>query len=558
MEQQHRTLVDSVRNNPPARNADPLAAAQPAPAPASTGGGDEPTYGDVHAHLRRRQQLDREPRLAPTDHVDLVTREAETALRRVQSNLGHLEDSEEEELEEEEEEELYGADEGNEEEEEEEQPDELGSEEEFEEVAGGEADVDVDTFTREAAEKGKEKVDTDAAADDEVGQATAATSATSPPATAQGAPLDAADATAVVADEDEIGNRLQAGAREFVSGVRSIDELVTQYLRERRTESQAGLFAQYLRAHLSPFTAPEKVRMVYATLAYLVLFNSVYFSLVVIDQDEVRKVWLRYVMDCVGMISILFFIHFNYLTGAPNHNFNNLNILHNLNVDNNVQNQPNANNDDDGENRNGNNAGRNYGLLLIGHAVLYFVLLFVWIVLRPATFFDPSLRLSHDAAAAAGADVISSTDAASDEYASELPADLVDALLMERSGAVAVDPYTLHSLKVVSLLLFVSVVEYGLIGLGLTARRLVRIYRIWLNTGTGHFVVHDVAEPPTAPDDAGAPAPPQPQQPLPPQQRRGEEDEREREADRGDEVEEEEQEESQRLRRRRTAAAGAE
>lgn len=557
MEQQHRTLVDSVRNNLPARHADPLAAAQPAPAPASTDGGDEPTYGDVHAHLRRRQQLDREPRLAPTDHVDLVTREAETALRRVQSNLGHLEDSEEEE-------ELYGADEVKEE-----QPGELGNEEEIEEIAGGEADVDVDMFTREAAEKGKEKVDTDAEADDEVGQATAAaaTSAPSPHATAQGAPLDAPEATAAAAaaaaDEDEIGNRLQAGAREFVSGVRSIDELVTQYLRERRTESQAGLFAQYLRTHLSPFTAPEKVRMVYATLAYLVLFNSVYFSLVVIDQDEVRKVWLRYVMDCVGMISILFFIHFNYLTGAPNHNFNNLNILHNLNVDNNVQNQPNANNDDDGENRNGNNAGRNYGLLLIGHAVLYFVLLFVWIVLRPATFFDPSLRLSHDAAAAAGADVISSTngttaDAASDEYASELPADLVDALLMERSGAVAVDPYTLHSLKVVSLLLFVSVVEYGLIGLGLTARRLVRIYRIWLNTGTGHFVVHDVAEPPTAPDDAGAPAPPQPQQPLPPQQRRGEEDEREREADRGDEVEEEEQEESQRLRRRRTAAAGAE
>lgn len=545
MEQQHRTLVDSVRNNPPARNADPLAAAQPAPAPvpASADGGDEPTYGDVHAHLRRRQQLDREARLAPTDHVDLVTREAETALRRVQSNLGHLEDSEEEELEEEEEEELYGADEGNEEEEEEEQP---------EEVAGGEADVDVDTFTREAAEKGKEKVDTDAEADDEVGQATAATSAPSPPATAQGAPLGAAEATAAAADEDEIGNRLQAGAREFVSGVRSIDELVTQYLRERRTESQAGLFAQYLRAHLSPFTAPEKVRMVYATLAYLVLFNSVYFSLVVIDQDEVRKVWLRYVMDCVGMISILFFVHFNYLTGAPNHNFNMLNVDHN------ARNRPNANNDnDDGENRNnGNNAGRNYGLLLIGHAVLYFVLLFVWIVLRPATFFDPSLRLSHDAAAA-GVDVISDTngtnaDAASDEYASELPADLVDALLMERSGAVAVDPYTLHSLKVVSLLLFVSIVEYGLIGLGLTARRLVRIYRIWLNTGTGHFVVHDIAEP----DDAGAPAPPQPQQPLPPQQRRDEEGERERERER--EAEEREEEESQRLRRRRTAAAGAE
>jgi len=458
-----------------------------------------------------------------------------------QPNLGHLEDSEEEELEEEEE--LYGADEGNEEEEE--QPDELGNEEEFEEVAGGEADVDVDRFTREAAEKGKEKIDADAEADDEVGQATAATSATSPPATAQGAPLDAAEAPAAAADEDEIGNRLQAGAREFVSGVRSIDELVTQYLRERRTESQAGLFAQYLRAHLSPFTAPEKVRMVYATLAYLVLFNSVYFSLVVIDQDEVRKVWLRYVMDCVGMISILFFVHFNYLTGAPNHNFN-VNIL---NGDNNARNRPNANNDnDDGENRNnGNNAGRNYGLLLIGHAVLYFVLLFVWIVLRPATFFDPSLRLSHDAAA--GIDVINDTngttaDAANDEYASELPADLVDALLLEPSGAVAVDPYTLHSLKVVSLLLFVSIVEYGLIGLGLTARRLVRIYRIWLNTGTGHFVVHDIAEP----DDAGAPAPPQPQQPLPPQQRRDEEGEREREREREREAEEHEEEEERVVR----------
>jgi hypothetical protein len=267
--------------------------------------------------------------------------------------------------------------------------------------------------------------------------------------------------------------------------VRGIDDLVAHYLDQRRAESVAVLFAQYLRTHLSPFTAPEKVRMVYGTLVYLVLFNSVYFSLVVIDQEETKKVWLRYVMDCVGMVSILFFLHFNYLSGAPaaanqpNININNINGVGN-------------NNGGVGNNNN----HRNYGLLLIGHAVLYFALLFAWIVLQPSTFFDPSLRLSHDDDAEADfvdADFgIAGGNDTADESSSGVRLVDLDAVLLEQAAR---DPYALHSLKVVSLLMCVSFVEYALIALGLTARRLVGIYRIWLNTGTGHFVVHDIAEP---------------------------------------------------------------
>ena len=294
-----------------------------------------------------------------------------------------------------------------------------------------------------------------------------------------------AAAAGVVAAEAAVGDRLRAGAREFVAGVRNIDDLVAHYLEDRRAESQTALFAQYLRTHLSPFSAPEKVRMAYGTLVYLVLFNSVYFSLVVIDQEEVKRVWLRYVMDLVGMISILFFLHFNYLSGAPNNHV--------------VANQLNA---VDNNNNVGNNGGaqRNYGLLLIGHAILYFVLLFAWIVLLPSTFFDPSLRPSHanedvdiTAASVDNVIVVENGSWSGDGSGNEEGLRLVDldTLLLEQAAR---DPYALHSLKVVSLLLCVSFIEYALIGMGLAVRRLVGIYRIWLNTGTGHFVVHDIAE----------------------------------------------------------------
>jgi hypothetical protein len=491
--------------------------------------------------------------------------------------LGHLSDYDDSE-------ELYGVAEKSEEDQ---QPDDTKSDElvESSEANAGKeveedstepepTDVDVDDESRDVTvatpkqiDKGKEKIEdpqkeealeekeTERTEGDNTSREAEPPVVDSNVTTAPTAPgVEAHDQQTTAVAADDLDSRLQAGAREFVAGVRSIDDLVAHYLRERRTESQVTLFVQYLRMHLSPFTAPEKVRMVYATLAYLLLFHSVYLSLVVIDQDEVKKVWLRYVMDFVGMISILFFIHFNYLTGAPmNHNNNAVN----LNAD--AAAPPNA--------AGGNgNMGRNYGLLLIGHSVLYFILLFVWIVLQPATFFDPSLRLPHDeavgitdsdVAAFAGdnatlfaADAIPPTTTSADDASGSmmLRERLFDALT--RDQAAPHDPYALHSLKVMSLLIFLSLVEYGLIALGLTARRLVRIYRIWLDTGTGHFVVHDIAE--TAPEtttnppaaaaaaaaaDAAAVGPDAPPPQPPPQHAEG--------GDQGAEDEE------QRLRRRR-------
>ncbi len=231
---------------------------------------------------------------------------------------------------------------------------------------------------------------------------------------------------------------IEQGANEIVNEVQQIDNIVNSFFM-RDQPSDLMLFGKYLYVHLVPSIAPDKVKTAYMIFVYLFLFYAVYFSLVTIDQTHTSKIWLRYILDCVGMVSILCFIHCNYLNN-------------------------------------------NNGLYIIGHSIIYSIALFMWILFQPRTLFEPVL-LDAEGHLLSGQSAMSFSGLV-----------IGDAQLQQEDAQQfsEVDAISLHVFKAVTLLIVLTLVEWLLVSLGVVATKLAHIYRVWINTGTGNFVVHDL------------------------------------------------------------------